>query len=430
MTGQPLETAEFTRLMQAVLPVPPAAVAVAVSGGADSMALALLAASWAQKASVTLHALTVDHRLRPESAEEAAQVGKWLTGRGISHHILIWNYSAKPQSNLQAYARNARYRLMSEWCLAQGVTHLLLAHHLDDQAETFLIRLGRGSGVDGLSAMLPVTRRNAFNLLRPLLDVPKARLIATLEAMGQSWIEDPSNQNPEFTRTKMRTLLPQLADVGIDAASLAATAGRMARARDYLEQQTVRAAADCLISHEAGYLLLDYELFSHLHDEIALRVLALAIRNMSGATYRPRFSELKALFDALTAPRTLAGCKFEPAGDKLHILREPAATASPQPLVQGQWEWDNRFRITLSASHEGFAIGALGAAGWEHIRRIAPEISGMASTLPRTALLTLPAVWHLEKPVFVPHIGYSDPEGTTFLHGAIRVDRLPSLRYT
>lgn len=429
MTRKPLEAAEFARLMHAVLPLPPAAFAVAVSGGADSMALALLASHWAEERKIALHILTVDHHLRPESAEEAAQVGNWLASRGISHHILNWDGADKPTSNIQAHARNARYCLMAEWCRNHNISHLLLAHHLDDQAETFLIRLGRGSGVDGLSAMLPFTSRNGLTLLRPLLEIPKSRLVATLQAEGQEWAEDPSNQKPQFTRTKMRALLPLLADAGIDAATLAATASRMARARDYLEQQTARAAADCLIAHEAGYLLLDYELFSRLHDEIALRVLALALGGMSGTAYRPRFSELKALFDALTTPRTLAGCKFEPAGDKLHILREPAAVASPMPLTPGQWEWDNRFRITVSVASEHLSLGALGMAGWEHIRRTMPEAAGIGSSLPRTALLTLPAVWHLEKPVFVPHIHYSDPE-VALPHGAIRVDRLPSLRYT
>lgn len=429
MTEKPLEAVEFARLMHAALPFPPSAVAVAVSGGADSMALALLASGWAAERKIALHALTVDHRLRPESLEEAAQVGKWLASRGIPHHILNWDGIDKPTSNIQAHARDARYRLMAEWCRSHNITQLLLAHHLDDQAETFLIRLGRGSGVDGLSAMLPVTSRNGLTLLRPLLEIPKSRLVAMLQAEGQEWVEDPSNQKPQFTRTKMRTLLPLLADAGIDAVNLAATAGRMARARDYLEQQTVRAAADCLIAHEAGYLLLDYELFSRLHDEIALRVLALALGSMSGATYRPRFSELKALFDALATPRTLAGCKFEPAGDKLHILRETAAVAPPLPLTEGQWTWDNRFRITVSAPCADLTLGTLGVTGWEHIRRAAPEMATMGVPLPRTALLTLPAVWHLEKPVFVPHINYSDPE-TALLHGAIRVDRLPSLGYT
>lgn len=429
MTRKPLDADEFARLMHTILPLPPSAVAVAVSGGADSMALALLSSSWAAERTIALHALTVDHRLRPESAEEAAQVDKWLANRNIPHHILPWDITDKPKSNIQAHARDARYHLITEWCRNHNISHLLLAHHLDDQAETFLIRLGRGSGVDGLSAMLPVTSRNGLTLLRPLLDIPKSRLVATLKAEEQEWLEDPSNHKPQFTRTKMRTLLPLLADAGIDATTLAATAGRMARARDYLEQQTARSAADCLIAHEAGYLLLDYELFSHLHVEIALRVLALALGSMSRTAYRPRFSELKALFDALTTPRTLAGCKFEPAGDKLHILREPAAVASPRPLTPGQWEWDNRFRVTVSAPCADLTLGALGVAGWKHIRRTAPEMAAMGVTLPRTALHTLPAVWHLEKPVFVPHINYSDP-GTALLHGAIRVDRLPSLGYT
>ncbi len=167
----PLDDALFGRLMAAVGPFERRPVlAVAVSGGADSLALALLADRWARAAGGHIVALTVDHRLRPESGAEAAQVEAWLGARAIAHRRLDWR-DARAGSDLQARARAARYALLQDWCAVAGVLHLLLAHHQDDQAETFLLRLGRGSGVDGLGAMAPVSYARACRLLRPLLDI-------------------------------------------------------------------------------------------------------------------------------------------------------------------------------------------------------------------------------------------------------------------
>lgn len=313
MNSHPLTGQEFADTMAALsLPAMPE-VAVAVSGGADSMALCLLAKAWADERGITLHALTVDHGLRETAACEAKQVGTWLKEHGISHHILIWQPDAS-RANLQARARDARYELMADWCKTHGITNLLLAHHLDDQAETFLIRLGRGSGVDGLSAMRTVSQRLGITLLRPLLSISKSRLVTFLTATGQDWIEDPSNHATQFTRTRMRHLLPQLAEAGISAEELGRTAKRMARAQSFLRQSTEEAYAATL-SNTASGLTLNREAFRALHPEIGLRVLAAALQNISGDIYRPRFDQLESLYDALCEPgspvaRSLSGVEF------------------------------------------------------------------------------------------------------------------------
>src|SRR5689334_12818293 len=161
--------------------------AVAVSGGADSLALALLADRWARACGGRVTALTVDHGLRPEAAREARQVGRWLKASGIRHVILRWSPPAMKKTatarlaNLQAAARDARYELLCGWCRQHAVLHLLLAHHRDDQAETLLLRLARGSGLDGLAAMAPLVERSAVRLLRPLLAVPKTAITGYLD---------------------------------------------------------------------------------------------------------------------------------------------------------------------------------------------------------------------------------------------------------
>src|SRR5262249_55753975 len=178
-------------------------ISVAVSGGPDSLALTILADRWARERGGRLAALTVDHGLRPESAEEARTVGAWLSARGVAHDVLVWS-NPKPATGIQEAAREARYRLLAEWCRAQGCLHLLTAHHREDQAETYLIRKRADSGVDGLAGMSAVREIAGLRLVRPLLRVPKARLVALLDEEGQSFLSDPSNRNPVFERARLR----------------------------------------------------------------------------------------------------------------------------------------------------------------------------------------------------------------------------------
>ena len=149
--------------------------AVAASGGPDSLALAILADRWARERGGVAWALVVDHRLRPESAAEARQVAGWLSARAIPHTVLVWD-GDKPATGIQEAARSARYRLLAEWCAERGCLHLLTAHHRDDQVETFLIRRRAKSGVDGLAGMSAVRELPHLRLVRPLLGIPKTRL--------------------------------------------------------------------------------------------------------------------------------------------------------------------------------------------------------------------------------------------------------------
>lgn len=388
----------------------PEAMAIAVSGGADSMALALLASEWASAHGVMLYALTVDHGLRPESRAEAESVGQWMQAAGISHHILNWHPPSGTISNLQAQARQARYQLMARWCQTKNITHLLLAHHLDDQAETFLIRLQRGSGVDGLCAMQAVTQQWEMTLLRPFLDIPKQRLISTLQAHNQPWCEDPSNHSPHYTRSRMRALLPVLEDVGISPHTLAKTAKRMQRARDYLEAQTQQAMEECLAFKDEGYLVLDTSAFTLLHPEIAFRLLAEALRIMNNDSYRPRFADLERLHTAVCHPaaHTLSGCLFRPHQQgKTLILREPVAVQGKQDVAgHCPTEWDGRFTLYVSKGHTPHLhIAPLTQKGWLLLKRRSPQLEAHLS-IPKTAIYSLPALWHLETPAAVPHMDY------------------------
>src|SRR5438876_4631205 len=189
-------------------------IAVAVSGGPDSMALAILADRWARQRGGQAWALTVDHRLRPESAAEAQAVAEWLIARAIAHEVLVWA-DPKPAGGIQEAARAARYRLLTMWCRDRVCLHLLTAHHREDQAETHLIRRRAGSGIDGLAGMSAVREMPGLRLVRPLLQVPKARLLALLAAERQPFLSDPSNQNPAFERSRLRQGGAALADAAL-----------------------------------------------------------------------------------------------------------------------------------------------------------------------------------------------------------------------
>ena len=206
---------------------------LAVSGGPDSMALLHLAACWRDKGGPQIHAATVDHDLRPGSRVEAEAVAQWAAGLAIPHSILTWT-GDRPKARVQELARDARYRLLGDLAEKIGAEVLLTGHHADDQAETILFRLLRGSGVAGLAAMAPVAQRGGLRLVRPLLGLPKADLIAHCEALGQAFFQDPSNRDPRYARTHLKKVLADLAAEGLGRDELLRLGRRAARADEAL----------------------------------------------------------------------------------------------------------------------------------------------------------------------------------------------------
>jgi tRNA(Ile)-lysidine synthase len=338
----PVSAAE-TKTLFADLKTAPALL-LAVSGGPDSTALMVLAARWraALRAGPRLFAVTVDHGLRAESAREARAVKQLARRLGIRHRTVRW-VGTKPAAGLPQAARVARYSLLAAAARAAGAGHILTAHTLDDQAETVLLRLARGSGPTGLAAMArqtllsgqPHHADGALLLVRPLLDLPKARLIATLDASRITFCDDPSNQDPRFTRARLRGLMPVLADEGLSAKRLALLATRLRRAEATIEFAVAVAAR--AVSQAAwidgGPIRLDAEKFIGLPAEVALRLLGRAILQAAGESPL-RLGRLEALYGLLAQSnsvrlrssrvrRTLAGALITLAGDWLTIERAP-----------------------------------------------------------------------------------------------------------
>jgi tRNA(Ile)-lysidine synthase len=309
------------------------ALVLAVSGGPDSTALMVLAARWRQslRNKPALIAVTIDHGLRAAAKREAAAAGRLARKLGLVHRTLRWT-GKKPKTGLQQAARNARYRLLAEAATRAKAAHVLTAHTLDDQAETVLIRMSRGSGVTGLGAMsrissLPGQGAGQIKLIRLLLEVPKSRLIATLRAAKISFADDSSNRDPRFTRARLRGLMPELAREGLDAGRLALLARRLKRADMAIEAAVDRAEAELTLSPG----VFDAAGYARLPAEVALRLLgrALARAGDEGPVELAKLEALKAALDAArNIPntrfrRSLAGAIVTLAGRQITVERAP-----------------------------------------------------------------------------------------------------------
>lgn len=385
---------------------------VAVSGGSDSAGLLLAAADWARGRGVALAAATVDHRLRPESGAEALGVARLCAGLSVPHDILIWDHDGAPTGNLADAARIARRRLLADWAARTGLDAVLLGHTRDDQAETVLLRLARGAGVDGLSGMAEDVWAGDLRLLRPALGVTRGALQALCRARGVPWVDDPSNEDMTHHRPRARAALAALAPLGIDAAGLAAAADRLRGQRAALDHGADRLAAAALRLGPAGDLRLALAPWAAAPDDLRQRVLARAIAWASGAR-RPRQRALApleaALRDPNAAPRTLSGALIVPMGPEALICREPSRLPPAVPARPGA-VWDGRWQV-VGAPPDGAVLGALGAEGLRD-PSLARVVGGGFAAAPRAARLGSPCIRHDGALIFAPFAGYEcAPQG-------------------
>lgn len=292
-------------------------VAAGVSGGPDSMAMLWLLGHWAKPRGVSIHAYTVDHGLRADSAQEAARVGDWIKGwPQVTHRILQWD-GDKPGSRILEEARGARYALMAEAMHETGAKYLFIAHHRDDQAETVLIRLAKGSGLDGLAAMRPVQpMQGGIILLRPLLEASKDDLVRTCKDNNIPHVDDPTNKNQKYLRPRLRAAQDILEEEGLSAKRLGATAKRLARAASALEDFAHDLFSLALKEKRDDGFLFDYKALHAAHEELVLRVLLHAMDEIHpGGEYGPRLEKVESLLerilkDAAFKGATLGGCIF------------------------------------------------------------------------------------------------------------------------
>ncbi len=401
----------------------PEDIALAVSGGGDSMAMLYLAHNWTRAYGLRLWVVTVDHGLRPEAPAEAAMVAEECVTLGWPHATLRWHWDG--QGNVQDAARRARLSLINRW--RGSIQHVLMAHTRDDLAETFLMRLARGSGVEGLSAMaakrtvaphptrLPLPTDDvtashappdqsrtvadvpplpgAMQLIRPCLDLRRDELRHYLRSLKGRWVEDPSNDDPTYERVRMRRLLALLEPGGLGADTLAATARRMARAREALRARAHSVWQDLgqegrTATTPTGEILLDRDGFAATEPDTQMRLLAAALQYVSSTPYRPRAEATESLLDRLLSggAGTLQGCTARSDGSSISICREPAAVMSLTATVGDGTLWDHRWRM-FHRDCKGLAIRALGEDGWAQCRD-RPE-----GAPPFRSARSLPSIW-------------------------------------
>ncbi len=408
-----------------------ATVGLAVSGGGDSLALLHLFARWTELARPAIRVclvLTVDHGLRPESAAEARFVADEARGLGLPHETLVWD-DDKPTTGLPAAARDARYRLMGERLTRKSQpAALVAAHTLDDQAETFLMRLARGSGVDGLAGMAERTAHPDFPeliIVRPLLAVPGSRLRATLRYLGRTWIEDPTNADLDHERPRIRAALPLLSAAGLTNAGLARSAVRIARARDALVWATTALAASAIAETPGLFVTIDALAFEAAPVELQIRLLQRLLARYGGQHPPARLSELERLVDqfARTGNRmanpsenrvwdgqaaTLGGCRIvawhprdvadsgtrHAAQDRpsIVVFREVGRGLPQLVLAPGEQAiWDRRFRVRLAPDAVAPAVvRPPSAAELSFLRANAAKLPAWPATLTSEIAATMP----------------------------------------
>jgi tRNA(Ile)-lysidine synthase len=369
----------------------PDRIGVAVSGGSDSLALLHAARAWG----VGVEAVTVDHGLRPEAAEEAAYVGSVCRGIGVNHTVLRWE-GWDGKGNLQDQARQNRYALIARWADTRRLPSVALGHTMDDQAETLLMRLAREAGVEGLASMRMVFEREGVRFDRPFLFDRRADLRAYLAQRDITWVEDPSNEDESFGRVRARRVLEALAPLGVETESLFRVALNLRDASDALGQMASEFAR-AKVKAAGGDLIFDRAALRRQPAEIARRLVGHGLMFVASADYPPRREPLEGIMEQLkgTGKATLHGCLVTVSDMTVRIAREQAAVTGLRGATDAAW--DRRWK--LDGPHEpGLEVRALGDAVRE-----CPD--WRETGLPRATLLASPAVWRGDALVAAPVAG-------------------------
>lgn len=362
--------------------------AIALSGGGDSLALMHLAADvLGAAAPQRLWAVTVNHQLRPEARAEAEAAGAAAKARGLRTALLTWQHDGAVPGNLQAAARAARYGLMAAWAEKAGVRHILLAHTEDDQAETLLMALARASGLDGLAGLRGHWAVGATVFHRPFLGIARADLRADLAARAVSWAEDPSNHDTKFQRIRARKALATLEPLGITQAGLARVARQLAQVKEALDTALAE-AFESFGAEEAGAILLSRPQLAAAPEELRRRLIVKAVQYLTGAPHPPRAESMARFLQSVEAGKsaTLAGVRGGAGQGALVFARELNAVKGHEATAEALWDGRWRFHPGKGAP-TGLKIRALGAEG------LALWPKALRPDLPRFALLSLPGLW-------------------------------------
>lgn len=318
--------------------------AVAVSGGADSLCLTLLLQEFCKKKNIQLTALTVDHCIRKESAKEAEDVHSFCEKKGV-FHVILKNTELIGDKSVEEEARRIRYALLTAYCQKECISHLFVAHQMEDQVETFLSRLARGSGVDGLSAIKPLTQKNGVTVVRPFLDVLKKDIISFLLKKNIEWVEDPMNQDTQYERVKWRKFLPELEKKGLSKEFISLSTKRLARVQETLNWMVQEAIKSSVCYFNEGYALINKDIYLTYPAEVKIRVLADVVKTIGQSEKMISLELLERVVMNFPQKITLANCILTPHKKGVFVSKEYSKMQKRKKIKANTLtKWD-RFEI-------------------------------------------------------------------------------------
>jgi len=393
-------------------------IAIAVSGGVDSLVLMNLANESKAIKNKDVFILTIDHGLRPESKNECKFVEGLAKKLGFKVKILKWKGN-KPKKGLQEKARNERYNLLLNFCRENSINNLFLAHHLDDQIENFLFRMFRGSGIKGLTSFSNRFERDGILLIRPLVDIPKSELITFAKKRKIKWIEDPSNQNKKFERIKLRKILPLIYEEGFDKKIFLKSIKKLKLANKALDEVTKEFVSKYVMVNKNISVFINQELFLEAPKEVQFRIIENSIRIFSGERfYSPSYSKIMNLINWINesneiSAKTLGGTIFRRRNKGIILYKEVKKLNEIKPIklsINNYKSWDNRFLIKAKKASEG-EISYLGAEGIKILKSKKKLNKKDLNDIPLTALYSIPAVWKGKRLISAPFFDYSSING-------------------
>ncbi len=416
------------------------AIALTVSGGADSLALLHLIARWKKNieasdseahqkmrhpkgrhsvADLKIHVLSVDHGLRPQAQEECAFVMDEAQKRGFLGQVLRWE-GEKPRSGIQEAARKARYELFAAYCARHTIPILLTAHQLEDQAETFLMRLARGGGVDSLSAIAAQSAQHGLKIARPLLDVPKQDLKDYLKSLDKVWVEDPSNQNTDYERVAIRKNLSALQAMNVPLICVGRSAARLGRARQALDQMAERLYVTKVAFSTLPVFFFEAGLLKSEPEELIIRLFRLIFEKMSFSQAAPELKQVETMLDGFLQgdfnKTTLSGCGVQLTGQGVYIYREVGrifADEAQNPAPPNRWiKWDNRFEVMVKGHYDQpIFLRPVGTQAFARFRKSLQkrlDLPHYLRLMPASVGSSMLSFWQDKTVVAIPDLDYYD----------------------
>ena len=396
--------------------------AVAVSGGSDSLCLAILAQEWANNRGGKITALIVDHGLRKNSGKECKETQNILKKRKIFSHCFKWKLSKIPKKGVQEKAREFRYNIFEDWCFKKNIVHLLVAHHFEDQKETFLMRLNNNSNIYGLACMPKILFKKKIRILRPLLDLKKKEIIKYLKEKKVNWIEDPTNVSSKYSRNRLRKILPKLEKKGLTDNKLKKILKRAQKERKKIENKLADWLNKYVDINSLGYALINFSSLKLLNKDDFIFIFSRILNMISGSFYVPKSKYVYNFYKKIKSNETinhsnLGGCHIFFFKERLYVCREIFKKDRKQKInfQFNKIVWDNRFEIEQKKNKNFLLKKELGKSvfieqlqkdGWNEIL-LKNEKLKKEFMIPNKIILSLPAIKNKKSDVlYVPHLNY------------------------